>query len=295
LANPTNYIHFFEKFQLFSYINAYTEYNEFDPWIDNVIFLLLIPDINTRFRQGENYFTIPVEYFKMSDIEKWKVQTLIEESGQKIVSTVISFVEPTFKKYGININLSVWEGYSKDVIYEKIISNLSEYFSNFKRKDFLPKSDLIAILETIEGVDSVSFHFISELIESELKNLMNSGSVKYSVSLTTSQQTQLLARYETLSASGELTNDMKLNEVLQFATFNSFVNSQLDISGDIVLSKNEIPLIRGGWMDRNGNYYSDILDKNKLSSVNVGVVRESEKTAYATMNSDNITNIRQSQ
>jgi len=294
LANPTNYVHFFEKFQLFSYINAYTEYNEFDPWIDNVIYLLLIPDINTRFRAGENYFTIPVEYFKLSDIEKWKVQTLLEESGQKIVSTVVSFVEPTFKKYGININLSVWEGYSKDVIYEKIVSNLSEYFSKFKRKDFLPKSDLIAILETIEGIDSVSFHFISELIETELRNLMSGETVKYSVSLTETQRTQLLTRYETLSEAGVLTNDMKINEILQFQTFNSFVNSQLDINGDIVLAKNEIPLIRGGWLDRNGNYYSDVLDKNKLSSVNVGIVRESEETTYATMNRDHITNIRES-
>jgi hypothetical protein len=41
------------------------------------------------------------------------------------------------------------------------------------------------------------------------------------------------------------------------------------IMGDIVFENNEIPLIRGGWKDRNGNMYSDAVDGLGLKSVNM--------------------------
>ena len=41
------------------------------------------------------------------------------------------------------------------------------------------------------------------------------------------------------------------------------------IMGDILFDPNEIPLIRGGWKDRNGNMYSDAIDSLGLKSVNM--------------------------
>jgi hypothetical protein len=41
------------------------------------------------------------------------------------------------------------------------------------------------------------------------------------------------------------------------------------ILGDIVFEPNEIPIIRGGWFDRSGLYYSDDIDGNGLKSVNI--------------------------
>ena len=41
------------------------------------------------------------------------------------------------------------------------------------------------------------------------------------------------------------------------------------IMGDILFDPNEIPLIRGGWKDRNGNMYSDAIDNLGLKSVNM--------------------------
>jgi hypothetical protein len=41
------------------------------------------------------------------------------------------------------------------------------------------------------------------------------------------------------------------------------------VLGDIIFEPNEIPIIRGGWFDRNGIYYSDDIDGNGLKSVNI--------------------------
>ena len=41
------------------------------------------------------------------------------------------------------------------------------------------------------------------------------------------------------------------------------------VLNDIVFSPDEIPLIRGGWYDRNGVYYSDGIDSTGLKSVNI--------------------------
>ena len=42
-----------------------------------------------------------------------------------------------------------------------------------------------------------------------------------------------------------------------------------NILGDIIFEPNEIPVIRGGWFDRNGIYYSDDIDVSGLKSVNI--------------------------
>ena len=41
------------------------------------------------------------------------------------------------------------------------------------------------------------------------------------------------------------------------------------ILGDIVVERDELALIRGGWSDRNGTYYSESPDTNGLSSINI--------------------------
>jgi hypothetical protein len=41
------------------------------------------------------------------------------------------------------------------------------------------------------------------------------------------------------------------------------------ILGDILFSAGEIPLIRGGWRDRNDIYFSDDIDGSGLKSVNI--------------------------
>ena len=41
------------------------------------------------------------------------------------------------------------------------------------------------------------------------------------------------------------------------------------VLGDIIFESDEIPIIRGGWYDRNGSYYTDNIDSGSLKSVNI--------------------------
>lgn len=221
LANPTNYIYFFEKFNYFSIIDAFVKYDDNDLSNDNEVYLFLIPDVNKRIKTNENYFTVPITEFALTESEKTKIYELIEQSGQRLTSVVNNIIDPIIKKFVINISLEIFEGYSKEYITQIIEDKLSDYFLNLRRRDKIPKSDLIAIIESIDGVDSVNIWFIGE--ENEVSKKQNPTSALIG----------------------------------------------LDDFGDIVIQKDELILIRGGWEDRNGVLFDDTLNPNKAGILNI--------------------------
>lgn len=173
LANPTNYIYFFEKFNYFSIIDAFVKYDDNDLTNDNEIYIFLVPDINKRIKTNENYFTVPETEFVLKPDEKDKIYNLIEQSGQRLTSVVNQIIDPITRKYAINISLEIFEGYTKEYISQKIQDKLSDYFLNLRRRDKVPKSDLIAIVEGVEGVDSVNLWFVCERNEVSKKQNPN--------------------------------------------------------------------------------------------------------------------------
>lgn len=290
LANTGNYVSFFEKMQQFSYINVYTEFDLYDPIVDNIVFILLLPDIKKRWRFGENYFTVPIEKFALSDLEKFKLQVMLEESGKKVLGSIIYFVNPNFKRYVCNIWLNVWENYDKQIIHENIILKISEYMSSFRRNDFLPKSDLIAIIENVDGVDSVNLEFVSEEIETELEILLNKREGNSLKPENTENLWDYLNQAQTDGVT--LSNDDKIKKIMSYPEFRTFVFKHIDMNGDIVLDKNDIPLLRGGWRDRNNKYYNDMIDDNKISSINIYFTRENSKNSNGLYNKMNVNNLR---
>lgn len=224
LANPDNYYYYLSKWNYFSQIHAYRKANDLDLTDDNIVYLFLIPDIKKRIYSEENYFTVPTSMFRLSTAERDRIWNSIEESGSKVVGTEIQIVEPIFSKYVLNISLVVYEGYSLQAIKSEIVSRISDWFLSLKRKDRIPKSDLISIIETINGVDSVSLFFMSE------KNEI----------------------------------DKKINP-------NNTIDLGLDTWGDILISQNELVLIRGGWEDRNGIYFEDSASQETPSSINIEI------------------------
>jgi hypothetical protein len=162
LANADNYVYFLEKFNMFSVIDAFSSFNDNDLTDDNVVYLFLIPDVNKRKPSNADYFNIPLNLFLLSTEEKNKIYDLIEQSGQKILTTVVKIVDPIVKKYVVNISVRSFEGYSKDVIRQSIVSKCSDYFLKNRRRDKIPKSDLVSIIESVAGVDSVNVWFVCE-------------------------------------------------------------------------------------------------------------------------------------
>jgi hypothetical protein len=147
---------------MFSVIDAFSTFTDDDLTDDNIVYLFLIPDVNKRKASNADYFNIPINLFLLTEDEKTKIYNLIEESGQKILTTVVKIVDPIVKKYVVNIKIASFEGYSKDVIRQSVVSKCSDYFLKNRRRDKIPKSDLTSIIESIDGVDSVNVWFVCE-------------------------------------------------------------------------------------------------------------------------------------
>jgi hypothetical protein len=173
LANTDSYVYFLEKFNIFSVIDAFNTFDDDDITDDNVVYLFLIPDVNKRKPASADYFSVPIQLFLLTDDEKEKIYDYIEQSGQKIMGTEIKILDPIVKKYVMNVNVIAIEGYSKDTIRQSIISKCSDYFLKNRRRDRIPKSDIISIIETVEGVDSVNIWFVSEENEAFKKDPNN--------------------------------------------------------------------------------------------------------------------------
>ena len=65
----------------------------------------------------------------------------------------------------------------------------------------------------------------------------------------------------------------------------------LDEFGDVIIEQNEVPIIRGGWFDRYGNYYEEGLSDKDFSSINViikSVIPETLSTRITMKNKDSI-------
>jgi hypothetical protein len=231
LANAETYITYFEKFGTFSIIEAFSTFDDQYLDDDNIIYVLLVPDINQKLKTNETYFDIKETEFTLTDYQKQRLLKVIDESGQKIVTTEVKILDPKISRYVINVLISIFEGFDPDTVRGQIVDSISSYFIGIRRRDKIPRSDLIAILESISGVDSVTLFFVSEKNE------------KYAISV------------DNLSE-----NDPKKKIVLG-----------LDEFGDIVFDKDEIAIITGGWGDRTGLYYDKGADYNKLSSINIDI------------------------
>jgi hypothetical protein len=130
-----------------------------------------------------------------------------------------------------------------------IRSTLNDYFLKVNRRDRIPRSDLISLIEDIPGIDSVNVFFISEENENAIRNGFYFVPV-YGVDPATDQRV-LIENKKIVLIEGE---DPQLG---------------LDEFGDIIIGSDDIAVIRGGWQDRNGTYFEETPVKNGIGSLNV--------------------------
>lgn len=214
--------------QLKFYINKLEEQKK----DDNTVYLFLVPDVNKRIPSNENYYTCALNAFIMSDGEKLAILDLIEQSGQRILTVDNQILNLQFPKFTLNMSLILWEGTPYDTVRQNIISITSDYFLQNTRRDRIPVSDLIKIIEQIEGVDSVNVWFDAS------KDNLNIYKTFYGI-----------------DDYGDI--------ILE--------RSVKDAFGNTVPIKDLYPLIRGGFENAQGTWYDDSLVKNKLSTLNIQV------------------------
>lgn len=254
LANAENYSVFLQKMNYFSIVECFSTFDDNVLEDDNVIYVFAIPDILKRVRKNEEYFSIPQETFILSDAEKDRIYRLLQESGQMIVTTAIKVLDPVITRYVLNISIIIYEGYDVETIREKIVERVSQYFLNNKRRDRIPKSDLVAIIEAINGVDSVDLYFLNE--------------------------------------GNELNKYNWLQEKLTNPTAIEPDEIGLDEHGNILIGKSEYPIIRGGWSDRYEVFYQDNADLSVTSSINIDVAKITPKSVNLELHSASLKSLK---
>ena len=197
---------------------------------DNIVYLYLVPDINKRIGESENYFTCSEDAFRLTENEKEGILNLIEDSGQKIMTVENRIIDPVFVRFAINIFIQMWNNYDFASVKNSIITAVSDYLITNTRRDRIPVSDLVRIIEGVAGVDSVSLFFDADSANSAYYNDGTCGIDEYGDIVLTRHITDKLG------------NTVDINDLL--------------------------PLFRGTFTSVNGVEYSDNLD-SLSSTINI--------------------------
>jgi hypothetical protein len=206
------------RMQAFSIIRTYM-----DPFDERMVCMFLVPDISKLLQKNETYFTIAEDRFSLSRTRKEQLLKYIEMAGVKLIATDVKIIDPVVSRYILNISIITFEGHTVEVIKNEIYVRLSNYFLTINRTGRIPRSDLIKLIEEIDGVDSVNVNVVCEKNEISKK----SNPLNYEIGV--------------------------------------------DEHNDIIIGDNELPVIRGGWTDRYGNYYDKGISAEGLGAVNIRI------------------------
>ena len=157
LVNPSHYEITLRKLNMFSMISVYLD--ELD---NRMLNLFLVPDIRKTFSNSQEYYSADLDRFKLSEYQKSELLKYLEKSGTKLIGSDIKLVDPIITRYVVNLSIIAFDDVPTELIKSDIYSNLGDYFVKNTRRKRIPKSDLIKILEEINGVDSVAVTIISE-------------------------------------------------------------------------------------------------------------------------------------
>ena len=242
LALPQQYAYEIKKLGVFSHVNAYEK--------TGTIFIVATPNINLFKNQSSDYFSVDIQAFKLDNYEKSKIDKYLKTGGNIQLTKKYRITAPDLSYYVMNVFVISYSDASDDSVNAQILDRISNYFLNMSRINIIPKLDIIRLLSTIKDIHSVDIQFICKKNENYHKKAKEDAENK-------------LNMYNTSFQKNISITDMSPDYI---PTATKGLDSVL---GDIIFEPNEIPIIRGGWYDRNGLYYSDDVDGNGLKSVNI--------------------------
>lgn len=177
LVNLDNYEVLLQKMQMFSTIKVFLDQDANGNILDSrMINLFLVPDVTQMFNNGSDYFNLPISNFKLTDFQKNELLKYIERSGTKMISSDIKIVDPKITRYILNVSVIAYDDTANEIIKSDIADAVGNYFIKLRRQDRVPKSDLIAAIESLKGVDSVNVNFLCE--GNEVDKIVNPASQK---------------------------------------------------------------------------------------------------------------------
>jgi hypothetical protein len=217
---------------------------------DNKIMLYLVPDIRKYFTKEINYFNITLDAFYLDDVEQQKVLDYLKMMGTLMITSDVEIVQPTITYYAINVFVNRYDDTVESNVREDIINTISDYFIRNQRYDRIVRSDIIKTLKLLNSVDSVDITFISQSNEIYHKEGMIATNTSPAI-----LEKPIIIKNET---------------VYSIKNYDPTLTIGLDpIMGDILVGTSELPVIRGGWYDRNGIYYTESISETSIGPVNI--------------------------
>jgi hypothetical protein len=237
LALPQQYAYEIKKLGVFSHVNAYEK--------SGTIFIAVVPNINLFKNQNSDYFTIDRSAFTLDTYEKSKVDNYLRTSGVIQLTRKYKIVNPKLSYYVMNVFVIPYADASDDSVNAQILEKVSNYFLALSRIDRIPKLDIIRELSTITDIHSVDIQFVSKKNEDYHKEMQ-------------------------LEMQNQLNKSADTGVARQLPNYDPTVTLGLDsLLGDILFEPEEMPIIRGGWVNRDNVYYSGDIETNGLKSVNI--------------------------
>lgn len=241
LGLPQQYAYELKKLGIFSHVNAYEK--------TGTIFIVATPNIKLFKNQNSDYFGVDIKAFELDKYEKSKIDKYLKTSGNIQLTKKYKIDSPKLSYYVMNIYIISYSDATDDSVNSQILDKISEYFLNLTRVNRIPKLDIIKQLSLISDIHSVDIKFISKKNEDYHKE--NIISIKNKIeNYDTSYNNDISIKK---SSSYDQTKTLGLDPVL----------------GDILFEPDELPIIRGGWFDRNDIYYSSDINSNQLKSINI--------------------------
>jgi len=261
LALPQQYAYHIKRLGVFTHVNAEER--------QGTIFIYLTPNIKLFKRQDEDYFSIPIRTqtsaggvvtyssaFDLDNYEKNKIVEYLRSGGNIQLTRKFIVKSPTLSFYIMNVFVIRYSDATQDSVNSQIISAVSDYFLDLKRTDRIPKLDIIRVLSGIRDIHSVDIQFLCKKNEDYHRDgalSLEFASLKFDSSVYVNPT----ATNPLTSSNYDPTKVIGLDPVL----------------GDIIFEASELPLLRGGWYDRNGVFYSDEspsqVQGSSLKSVNI--------------------------
>lgn len=236
LALPQHYVYELKKLGIFTLVNAEEK--------GGTIYIYAVPDIRLFKRSNESYFTIPLSNekinstgyasqtinssaFELDSYERKKILNYLRSGGLTQLTRNFVIRTPKMSFYIMEVKVVRYSSATTDSVKSQVVSLMSDYFLNLTRLTRIPKSDIIKTLLTASDIYSVDCRFISKKNEDYHKSANENITIVNGIA-------QYPQSYDPTKTPG-------IDPVL----------------GDIVFEADELPVLRGGWYDRNGGYYKD--------------------------------------
>jgi hypothetical protein len=254
IGMPKQFAYHIKRLGVFSHVNAYER--------DNGIYIVATPNIKLFKNKNTNYFDININAFTLDNYEKSKIVKYLKSGGNNVLSKSFQIDSPILSYYTMNVFIITYDNAIDADVNAQVYEVISEYFLNMTSMDRIAKVDLVTLISEISEIHSIDLSFVSK------KNEDYHRSAKINaINIANEYANSETVKYENIIPIYDASKVLGIDPVL----------------GDILFEPSELPIIRGGWYDRNSIYYSDAIDGVGLSSVNVikkGTVSVKNKSKF---------------